>query len=214
MNKNSATDWYRLADTDSIDSPALLVYPDRIRENLRRIIAIVDDPRRLWLHIKTHKMREVILLAIDAGITKFKAATIAEAELVASSGGSELLLAYPPVGPKIDRFSELIASFPETSFSTIGDDEAALRQLYEETPGPETPVAFYVRKGHPAPEILECAEEAETDLIVMSTHGVGNDRRFLLGSVTERVVRSAPHAVLTLKAFGKSLVEADAGQSS
>jgi len=131
MNKNSATDWYRLADTDSIDSPALLVYPDRIRENLRRIIAIVDDPRRLWLHIKTHKMREVILLAIDAGITKFKAATIAEAELVASSGGSELLLAYPPVGPKIDRFSELIASFPETSFSTIGDDAAALRQLSE-----------------------------------------------------------------------------------
>ncbi len=96
----------------------------------------------------------------------------------------------------------------------VAQAEAALRQLYEETPGPEVPVSYHVRKGHPAREILECAEEEAADLIVMSTHGVGSDRRFLLGSVTERVVRAAPHAVLTLKAFGKSLVAADAGRKA
>ncbi len=130
MSDSCATDsWYRVANPDTIDSPALLVYPDRIRENLRRVIVIAGNPQRLWLHIKTHKMREVVALAIDAGITKFKAATIAEAELVASSGGSEVLLAYPLVGPKVDRFASLVMAFPKTRFLTIGDDAAALRQL-------------------------------------------------------------------------------------
>jgi len=131
MNKHPSTDWYRLSNADTIVSPALLVYPDRIRENLRRIIAIAVEPRRLWLHIKTHKMREVVRLAIDAGITRFKAATIAEAELIASSGGAEVLLAYPLVGPNGARFANLVAAFPKTRFLTIGDDAAALRQLSE-----------------------------------------------------------------------------------
>lgn len=41
---------------------------------------------------------------IDAGITAFKGATIAEIELLASVGAKDVLLAYQPVGPKIDRF--------------------------------------------------------------------------------------------------------------
>lgn len=122
-------DWYRVTNVDQIESPALLVYPERIAENLRRIIALAGDPDRLWLHIKTHKMSEVIRLAIDAGITKFKTATIAEAELVASSGGSEVLLAYPLVGPNTERFAALVTAFPQTRFLTLGDDADALRAL-------------------------------------------------------------------------------------
>ncbi len=123
--------WYQIANFQQIESPALLVYPERVAENLNRIIAIADDPSRLWLHIKTHKMCEVIRLAIDAGVSKFKAATIAEAELVASSGGSEVLLAYPLVGPNTERFAALVAAFPQTRFLTLGDDAKSLRALSE-----------------------------------------------------------------------------------
>ena len=45
------------------------------------------------------------------------------------------------------------------------------------------------------------------DLIVISTHGLSGLKRFLMGSVTEMVVRSAPCAVLTVKPFGKSLMK-------
>lgn len=129
MNSTTGTNWYQIDNAETVDSPALMFYPERIRENLRRIIAIAGDTSRLWLHIKTHKMREVVLLAIESGITKFKAATVAEAELVAGCGGAEVLLAYPLVGPKADRFAGMIAAFPQTRFLTIGDDVNALSRL-------------------------------------------------------------------------------------
>ena len=55
-----------------------------------------------------------------------------------------------------------------------------------------------VEKGNPAPRILECAASVAADLIVAGTHGHGGFERFLLGSVTERVLRKAPCPVLTV----------------
>src|SRR5688572_24154275 len=89
--------WYTLSNADEIDSPALLVYPDRVRENVRRMIAYAGGVERLRPHVKTHKMPAVIGLQIAAGITKFKCATPAEAEMVAGCGATDVLLAYQPV---------------------------------------------------------------------------------------------------------------------
>jgi nucleotide-binding universal stress UspA family protein len=50
-----------------------------------------------------------------------------------------------------------------------------------------------------APAILDYATEEEIDLIVLGTHGRRGLRRFLLGSVAEEVVRSAPCPVLTVR---------------
>lgn len=52
--------------------------------------------------------------------------------------------------------------------------------------------------GPPAPTIVQHAAAQRVDLIVMGTHGHGPIRRFLLGSVAERVVRLAPCPVLTV----------------
>ena len=78
------SDWYRIANETEIPSPALLIHPDRIAENIRRMIAIAGDAGRLRPHVKTHKMPEVIGLCLAHGIGKFKAATIAEAEMTAA----------------------------------------------------------------------------------------------------------------------------------
>jgi nucleotide-binding universal stress UspA family protein len=51
---------------------------------------------------------------------------------------------------------------------------------------------------NPASKILEYAEKHEADLIVMGTHGRRGFRRFIAGSVTEQVVRSAKCPVLTV----------------
>jgi nucleotide-binding universal stress UspA family protein len=52
--------------------------------------------------------------------------------------------------------------------------------------------------GNPASEIVRVASEQHFDLIVMGTHGRTGLSHLLLGSVTEKVVRKAPCAVLTV----------------
>jgi nucleotide-binding universal stress UspA family protein len=56
-----------------------------------------------------------------------------------------------------------------------------------------------LRQGAPWNEIDEVARETEADLIVMGTHGRRGLARVLLGSVAEKVVRTAPCAVLTMR---------------
>jgi nucleotide-binding universal stress UspA family protein len=63
----------------------------------------------------------------------------------------------------------------------------------------------HVTIGYPATEILRYAEENGVNLIVMATHGLTGIQHFLIGSVTEKVVRRAPCPVLTVRSFGKSI---------
>ncbi len=55
-------------------------------------------------------------------------------------------------------------------------------------------------------EILDAADALDADLVVIATHGLTGLSHMLLGSVAEKVVRRAGCPVLTVKAFGKSLI--------
>ncbi|MCW5551644.1 MAG: D-TA family PLP-dependent enzyme [Verrucomicrobiae bacterium] len=121
--------WYEIINPDDVDSPALLVYPERAEENIRRMIALVGDVSRLRPHMKTHKLPEMIRLQLAHGITKFKCATIAEAEMTAACGAADVLLAHQPIGPKVRRFVQLAQKFPQTRFSTIADNASVLQSL-------------------------------------------------------------------------------------
>jgi len=76
-------------------------------------------------------MSEIIKLQISHGINRFKCSTIAEAEMTACSGASDVLLAMQPVGPNIDRFFSLITKFPNVKFSCLADNETTVNQLAE-----------------------------------------------------------------------------------
>jgi D-serine deaminase-like pyridoxal phosphate-dependent protein len=120
---------YRIANEDAIDSPALLVYEEPMEENLRRMVSEAGGPERLRPHIKTHKLPQVLRRHLAHGITRFKAATIAEAELCALEGAPDVLLAYPPVGPRAERLAALVQAYPGTRFSTVLDDPGVARWL-------------------------------------------------------------------------------------
>lgn len=49
-------------------------------------------------HVKEHRLPEVVGLCLGHGMSKFKAATIAEAEMTAAASGHDILLASPLVG--------------------------------------------------------------------------------------------------------------------
>lgn len=124
-------DWYIIDNVNELDSPALAFYPDRIERNIATLKASIDSVDRLRPHVKTHKSAEVTLLMINAGITKFKCATIAEAEMLGACGAADVLLAYQPVGPKVKRYVSLVKTFPLIHFSCLVDNEDSLNELSE-----------------------------------------------------------------------------------
>src|SRR5262245_32843444 len=121
--------WLWLNDVTDLPSPSLLVYRERVEDNLKRMVLMAEGPGRLRPHIKTHKMRELIGLQLELGITKFKCATVAEAEMAADAGAPDLLLAYPPVGPLARRVVDLLRTFPNSKFAVIADDPVTIRHL-------------------------------------------------------------------------------------
>lgn len=58
------------------------------------------------------------------------------------------------------------------------------------------------REGNPAEEIVDYAAENGIDMVVMGTHGRGGFERFLIGSVTDRVIRTAPIPVMAVRSNG------------
>jgi D-serine deaminase-like pyridoxal phosphate-dependent protein len=121
--------WYKIDNPEEIYSPALLIYPDRVEMNIRKMIELAGDSASLRPHVKTHKMAPVVKLQMSLGINKFKSSTIAETEMVASCGAKDILLAFQPVGPSLDRFFRLKKEFTRSKISCIADCEDVIRQL-------------------------------------------------------------------------------------
>ena len=120
---------YRLENENEISSPALIYYPEIIRENTRQAVAMAGGAERLWPHMKTHKMAEMIDMQMEMGISRFKCATIAELAMVCSRGAAHALLAYPLVGPNVRRFLDVAAKYPDTTCWALGDSMEALALL-------------------------------------------------------------------------------------
>ena len=122
-------DWYQIDDIGKLDSPALVVYPERVKANISTAVNMIDDVQRLRPHIKTSKCRETILLMMAAGIQKFKCATIAEAEALGTCQAPDVLLAYQPTGPKLQRYVNIINKYPATKYSCLTDSIPAAQEM-------------------------------------------------------------------------------------
>lgn len=123
--------WYNIDNSAELFSPSLIVYPDRIDFNIRKMIKTAGDVERLRPHVKTHKTAEIVTLQMKHGISKFKCATIAEAEMAAGCGAADILSAMQPVGPNLDRFFNLREKFSNTKFTCIADSEDIIKRLSE-----------------------------------------------------------------------------------
>lgn len=122
-------EWYTIANVEDLDTPSLVIYPDRVKRNLEVVKRFIGDVSKLRPHVKTSKSPDVVKLMLEAGITKFKCATIAEAEMLAELGIRDVLLAYQPVGPKQERFCMLQEVYGQTTFSCLVDNSKSLLEL-------------------------------------------------------------------------------------
>jgi D-serine deaminase-like pyridoxal phosphate-dependent protein len=144
MQTNSSLPWFQLNDADQIDTPALLVYPDRVQQNINSAIAMTGSAARLRPHIKTHKTKEVAQMLIQAGVQQFKCATIAEAELLGMCKAKDVLLAYQPLGPKLDRFFSLIQHYADTNYACLVDNIAAALAMSEKAKKINRQLSVYI----------------------------------------------------------------------
>jgi D-serine deaminase-like pyridoxal phosphate-dependent protein len=136
--------WYRISNANEISSPALLVYPDRIEDNIRKMISIAGNAEVLRPHVKTHKTSEIIRLQLKHGISRFKCATISEVAMVAECGAKDILLAFQPVGPNIARLFNLRKKFPGTKISCIADCREIIEKLSEAACTDNSEISIYL----------------------------------------------------------------------
>lgn len=120
---------YTIQDPSDLYTPHLVFYKDFIRHNIQRALEIAKTPERLRPHVKTHKTREIVQMEIEAGIRKHKCATIAEAEMLADAGVTDILIAYPMVGPNVKRLIQLMRKYPLTTFISLVDNDAVAEAL-------------------------------------------------------------------------------------
>jgi nucleotide-binding universal stress UspA family protein len=112
----------------------------------------------------------------------------------------ELVSAYEPVAAQ--RLSQERREAPEDLQWAINpreDVDATLEAAAELARAAGVPVAVYPRQGDPADAILDVAEEQEADLVIVGNKGMTGAKRFLLGSVPNKVSHHAPCSVLIIR---------------
>ena len=122
-------------------------------------------------------------------------------DLAKSVGATiELVSAYEPVPAQ--RLSEERRQAPEDlqwAISPREDVDATLEAAAKIVSDAGVTINIYPRQGDPADAILDVAEEREADLIVVGNKGMTGAKRFLLGSVPNKVSHHAPCSVLIIR---------------
>jgi nucleotide-binding universal stress UspA family protein len=111
-----------------------------------------------------------------------------------------LVSAFEPVGNQ--RLREERTQVPDDMQWMVNekeDVEATLRQAAEKLEEAGVQVETYSRQGDPADAILDVAEEQNSDLIIVGNKGMTGAKRFLLGSVPNKVSHHAPCSVLIIR---------------
>ncbi len=111
---------YRLADTERLLTPALLLYPEIVQANIAAMMAMAGGDANRWRpHVKTVKMPAVVDLLMAQRVTQFKCSTTLELLMACRAGARDVLLAYPVMGANAERAKEIAGCYPETKVSVL-----------------------------------------------------------------------------------------------
>ena len=141
-------------------------------------------------------MYDKILVPTDGSEGTQKA--VDHALRVAEKFGSELHVIYV-INTSAYSTLPAEANWESVTSALRKEGRAATKGIIEEAEDRGIKVERSILEGVPHKEILHYIDDNGIDLVVMGTHGKTGLDRFLLGSVTEKVVRSCDIPVLTVK---------------
>lgn len=145
--------------------------------------------------------REFTKVLVPTDFSGPSTAALATAKMVAGKFGASLHLIHVLEDPFVSSaFAPEVYAPPPAGLrdSLIKGAEAPLTALLTAEEQAAFRSTALVTFGSPASVISEYAAAEHVDLIVIGTHGRGGVAHLLMGSVAERVVRTAPCAVLTV----------------
>ena len=142
---------------------------------------------------------EIRLILAPTDFSEYSKQAMESALALAQTFGAKLLLLHVVELPAYP-----IEGFVPSIGATLIEDlerqaSVDLAQVLQEPPGGTVEVLRQVVVGNPYSKIIEMAEAEKVDLIVMATHGRTGLSHLVMGSVAERVVRTAPCPVLTIR---------------
>ena len=141
-----------------------------------------------------------IVVGTDGSETA-KQAVREAAELAKKTGASLYVVsAFDPVPPS--RLQQERLEAPSDIAHTVNPNEdvdATLAEAAQQVEDAGVEVRTFARQGEPADAILDVAEEEKADLIVVGNKGMTGAKRFLLGSVPNKVSHHAPSSVLIVR---------------
>ncbi|PIE23865.1 MAG: amino acid aldolase [Planctomycetota bacterium] len=127
-----------LVDQDAarLRSPALLLYPEHVRHNLKELRTLLGGSfERLRPHIKTCKTPRILQILLEAGLRRFKCATVREARVLLATAKAQgiedidLLIAYPHVQPALHELGKLADTHPQARLAVLSDDPGHAAQV-------------------------------------------------------------------------------------
>jgi nucleotide-binding universal stress UspA family protein len=146
-------------------------------------------------------MYKKILLPLDGSTLAEQA--IEPAMVLAEQTGGKVILIQAPVmdlivsHPVIGGYGVLLPD--QSSDEAFAQANSYLGQIQNKYRHSGVTIVPMVVDGDPASAIVDTAVSEKVDLIVMSTHGRSGLDRFIMGSVTEKVLQKAPCPVLALR---------------
>ena len=142
-------------------------------------------------------MYRKILVPLDG--SDLAEAVLPHVEMLAQTNGSEVILLRVAVNPAY----QFAMSDPSIVGVLVSDMEAEsekyLKRMTEQLKSHGIAVTSEIAEGGTADCILKIAEQKGADLIAMSTHGRSGVARWLIGSMADRVVRTAKVPVLLVR---------------
>ena len=145
-------------------------------------------------------MYKAIVVGTDGSDTAAKAVDAAVDVARRFEAGVHLVSAFAPVTrQRLRAEGQQVPHDLQWTVNPREDVDATLQEAEAKVAGASVRVTTHAREGDPADAILDVAEEIEADLIVVGNKGMTGAKRFLLGSVPNKVSHHAPCSVMIIR---------------
>jgi len=151
-----------------------------------------------------HKMGK-ILVPID--FSEHSHFALSHAKELAALYGGTIQLVHVVERFFLPEFYDKIVSYiqPGSQNELLKASAEILHDTMKRIPGPEVPYEVHALSGRVVPSLMEFAEENQSDMIVVATHGLTSLENTIFGSTAEQLIRKAPCPVFTVKSFGRKI---------
>ncbi len=202
----------RILDAAKEESADLIAMGTHGRTGLSSVLlgSVADKVVRLAtcpvLTVRNPGMKTLKRILYPTDFSPAAAAAWPLAQRVAQTAGARLdILHVTPDVPEDLRIPQAVRDSMRAAIRTQAGEAAA--PLIEKTNLPPDRLSLRLLTGVPGAEIVLEAKAHQVDLIVMGTHGFSGIVRWLLGSVAQHVIRTAPCPVVTVRPVERETAE-------